>query len=126
MRLLGSTGVHTLSVVVNGVAGNFILDTGATYVAVTSDFAKNAKATVEGATVISLKTVGGVVSTYLSHNNKVTVGSADAQGVSVAVIRGAVDPFGTRLDGLLGMSFLARFKVTITQSGLELKAIPLR
>ena len=113
VRLLGSTGVHTLSVVVNGVAGNFILDTGATYVAVTSDFAKNAKVTVEGATVISLKTVGGVVSAYLSHNNKVTVGSADAQGVSVAVIRGAVDPFGGRLDGLLGMSFLARFKATL-------------
>ena len=30
--LLGAAGVHTLSVVVNGVAGNFILDTGATYV----------------------------------------------------------------------------------------------
>jgi aspartyl protease family protein len=126
VRFPGAVGVHTLSVVVNGVAGNFILDTGATYVAVTSDFAQRAKVMVEGANVISMKTVGGVASAYLSHANKIVVGSAEAQGVAVAVIRGAVDPFGGRLDGLLGMSFLARFKVTLTQSGLELKAIPLR
>ena len=33
------------------------------------------------------------------------------------------DPFGSHLDGLLGMSFLARFKVTLTQGGVELRAI---
>ena len=126
MPFLGPQGVHTLSVVVNGVAGNFILDTGATYVSVTSEFAKKAKVTVEGATVISMKTVGGAVSAHLSHANKVAVGSAEAQNVPLAVIIAPVDPFGGRLDGLLGMSFLARFKVTITQSGMELKAIPLR
>jgi hypothetical protein len=44
----------------------------------------------------------------------------------VAVIRGAADPFGAKLDGLLGMSFLARFTVNVSQNSIELTAIPLR
>src|SRR5260370_994352 len=47
--LINSTGVHTLSVTVNGVAGNFILDSGATYVAVTPEFSAKAKIKIETA-----------------------------------------------------------------------------
>ena len=127
VRLLGASGVHTVSVVLNGVSGNFILDTGATYVSVTPDFAKKSNIGVEGATAISMKPVGGIISAYLTHANKIAMGSAEAQGVPVAVLKeGGSDPFGSRLDGLLRMSFLARFKVTLTQSGVELRAIPLR
>ena len=58
VRLLGASGVHIVSVVVNGVSGNFIFDTGATYVSVTPDFAKKANIIIEKATVISIKPVG--------------------------------------------------------------------
>ena len=127
VRLLGASGVHIVSVVVNGVSGNFILDTGATYVSVTPDFAKKANIIIEKATVISIKPIGPIISAYLTHADKIAVGSAEAQGVPVAVLKeGGNDPFGGRLDGLLGMSFLARFKVTLTQGGVELRAIPLR
>jgi TPR repeat protein len=44
----GMTGLNTLVVVVNGVPGNFLLDTGATYVAVTPDFASYRLAAAQG------------------------------------------------------------------------------
>jgi hypothetical protein len=43
----------------------------------------------------------------------------------VAVIHGT-DPFGGHLDGLLGMSFIARFNMVVSQDGIQLTAIALR
>jgi hypothetical protein len=73
-----------------------------------------------------MKTVGGSAFADLAYATTVAVGKAVAQGVAVAVIRGATDPFGNRLDGLLGMSFLARFKLNVSQSTIEFAALPLR
>jgi hypothetical protein len=42
------------------------------------------------------------------------------------VFRGSNDPFGHHQDGLLGMSFLARFNVRLSQEFIELTPIPLR
>jgi clan AA aspartic protease (TIGR02281 family) len=122
----GMIGVATLVVVINGVAGNFLLDTGATYVAVTPAFASKARLNVETGTQLPMKTVGGTAFAELAYATNVAVGKAEAQGVAVAVVRGAPDPFGERLDGLLGMSFLARFKVNVSQSTIEFTALPLR
>jgi clan AA aspartic protease (TIGR02281 family) len=122
----GKPGINSLVVVINGTPGNFILDTGASYVAVTPDFASKAKLKMEAGTQLPIKTVGGIASADLGYASTVSVGKAVAEGVAVAVIRGADDPFGSRLDGLLGMSFLARFKVNLVENTLELTAIPLR
>ena len=122
----GMTGLNTLVVLVNGIPGNFLLDTGATYVAVTPDFASKAKLKLEAGTQLPIKTVGGSALADLAYASTISVGKAQAQGVPVAVIRGAADPFGARLDGLLGMSFLARFTVNVSQNSVELTAIPLR
>ena len=122
----GMTGLNTLAVVVNGIPGNFLLDTGATYVAVTSDFASKAKLKLEAGTQLAIKTVGGSGFADLGYASTISVGKAQAQGVPVAVIRGSSDPFGARLDGLLGMSFLARFAVNVSQNAIELTAISLR
>jgi predicted aspartyl protease len=70
--------------------------------------------------------VGGIASADLGYARTVSVGKAVAQGVAVAVVRGAADPFGRQLDGLLGMSFLARFRVSLSQNTIELAAIPLQ
>jgi clan AA aspartic protease (TIGR02281 family) len=120
------TGLNTLVVVVNGVPGNFLLDTGATYVAVTPDFASKAKLKLEAGTQLTMKTVGGSGFADLGYATTISVGKAQAQGVPVAVIRGTADPFGARLDGLLGMSFLARFTINVSQNSIELIAMPLR
>jgi aspartyl protease family protein len=126
LALPGMVGVNTLLVIVNGVSGNFLLDTGATYVSVTSDFASKSKLNIESGTQLPIKTVGGTALADLGYAGKVSVGKAEAQGVSVVVIRGESDPFGGRLDGLLGMSFLSRFKVNLARDAIELSAIPLR
>jgi tetratricopeptide (TPR) repeat protein len=124
--LPGMIGVTTLAVVINGVTGNFLLDTGATYVAVTPAFASKAKLKVETETQLSMKTVGGTSFADMAYATTVAVSKAEAQGVAVAVVRGAPDPFGDRLDGLLGNSFLARFKVSVSPGTIEFTALPLR
>jgi predicted aspartyl protease len=124
--LLNATGIHTLSVVVNGVTGNFILDSGATYVAVTPEFSAKAKINIETAKQLPMKTVGGTAIADLGYAKTISVGNAEAEGVAVAVIRGSSDLFGDHLDGLLGMSFLARFNLRLSQDSIELTPIPLR
>jgi aspartyl protease family protein len=71
-----------------------------------------------------MRGVGGAVFAEIGYANSIRVGKAEALGVTVAVHRG--NPFGTRVDGLLGMSFLSRFYVTLSPTGIELTAIPLR
>jgi aspartyl protease family protein len=73
-----------------------------------------------------MKTAGGFAIADLGYAKTISVGNAEADGVSLAVIRGASDTFGGRLDGLLGMSYLARFNVHLSPDGVELTAIPLR
>jgi tetratricopeptide (TPR) repeat protein len=120
----GTPDVRTLTVFLNGVAGNLIVDTGATFVAITSDFASRAKIATEPGSQLTLKAVGGVALAEIGYANSIRVDKAEASGVSVAVHRG--NPFGNRADGLLGMSFLSRFYMTFSPTGIELTAIPLR
>jgi clan AA aspartic protease (TIGR02281 family) len=122
----GTSSVRLLLVVVNGVAGNFILDTGATFVAVTSQFASRAGVSTEPTNQIVLKTVGGTALAEIGYANMVSVGKAEARGVVLAVHRASVNPFGDKIDGLLGMSFLARFKLNVSPTQIELTPIPLR
>jgi Aspartyl protease/Tetratricopeptide repeat len=120
----GTADVRTLTVLLNGVPGNLIFDTGATFVAITSDFASRAKVATEPGSQLTLKAVGGVAFAEIGYANSIRVGKAEALGVTVAVHR--ANPFGNRVDGLLGMSFLSRFTVTLSPTGIELTAIPLR
>ena len=126
LSLPGMTGVNTLIVTINGVSGNFLLDTGATYVAVTSNFGLKAKLNMENAIQLPIKTVGGNIVADLGYAATVNVGAAQGYSVPVAVLRGSADPFGNRLDGLLGMSFLARFQLNLSSQAIELTALPLR
>jgi aspartyl protease family protein len=120
----GTADVRILTVLLNGVAGNLIFDTGASFVAITSDFASRARVATEPGSQLTTKTVGGVASAEIGYANSIRVRKAEALGVTVAVHRG--NPFGNRIDGLLGMSFLSRFNVTLSPTGIELTAIPLR
>jgi tetratricopeptide (TPR) repeat protein len=126
MPFVGASDVHTLSVVINGILGNFLLDTGATFVTVRSQFAARAKVSIESGNQVSMKTVGGRAVADIGYANSVSVGDAKASGVVIAVHQGDDNPFGDQLDGLLGMSFLSRFKLNVSPMGIELAAIPLR
>jgi len=103
---VGTTGIHTLPVSINGVIGNFILDTSATYVSVTQQFAAKSKISIEAGNQIIMKTVWGVSKAEIGHAGTIAVGRAEAFDVVVAVMQAGPDPFGGRLDGLLGMSYL--------------------
>jgi predicted aspartyl protease len=123
----GQSNVHFLRVFVNGVEGNFILDTGATFLTVSSQFASKARIHTEPANQVVMKTVGGTALADIGYAAKITIGKAEASGVVVAVHRNdGANPFGDRIDGLLGMSFLARFKLNISPRVIELTPIPLR
>jgi aspartyl protease family protein len=123
--LTGSDKVHTLQVAVNGVPGNFVLDTGASFVSVTRRFGEKAKLSVEPGNQILMKTVSGTSQAEIGYAARVSVGPAEAQGVVIAVVA-EDNAFGDHLDGLLGMSFLARFVVTVSPTGIDLKSISIR
>jgi Aspartyl protease len=84
--------VRTLTVLLNGVAGNLIFDTGATFVSISSDFASRAKVATEPGSQLTLKAVGGAAFAEIGYANSISVGKAEALGVTVAVHRG--NPFG--------------------------------
>jgi aspartyl protease family protein len=119
------SGVHLVPVVINGVTGNFILDTGASFVAVTSQFAAKAKITVEAGNQVTIQTAGGKILAEIAYARSVDVGKTEASGVVVVVSRDVETPFGPRVDGLLGMSFLSRFNLNLKPNGIELTAVPL-
>jgi tetratricopeptide (TPR) repeat protein len=122
----GQSNVHLLRVFVNSVGGNFILDTGATFVAVTPQFASKARIDTESGNQVIMKTVGGTALADIGYATKIAVGKAEASGVVVAVHRDGAKPFGDGVDGLLGMSFIARFQLNISPKAIELIPIPLR
>jgi Aspartyl protease len=119
-------GVRTLNVVVNNVAGTLILDTGATFVSITSRFAVKARVATESGNQVIMKTVSGKVLADIGYADSISVGKAAAFGVTTAVMRDDGDSFGRGVDGLLGMSFLSRFDVRLSATEVEMTATPLR
>jgi predicted aspartyl protease len=120
------SGVRTLNVVVNNIAGTMILDTGATFVTITSRFAAKARVIAESGNQVMMKTVGGKAFADIAYANSISAGKAVAFGVTTAVMQDDGDPFGKGVDGLLGMSFLSRFNVRLSPTGVEMAATSLR
>ena len=118
--LKATDDVKLLTATVNGVSGTFNFDSGATYLTVTTAFSEKAKINPNSAVRLPMKTVGGTVQAVLGTTSAVVVGSAEAHRVTVAVVQDSRDPLGARIDGLLGVSFLARFNMRLTPNAIEL------
>lgn len=71
-------GVVTVKAEINGVRGLFILDTGATYVAVKSAFASRARIPQADASEITVNTANGPTRAKLSEASKVRLGKLEA------------------------------------------------
>ncbi len=103
---------------INGVAtGQFVVDTGASLVVLSRSFAQKAGLSESGAK-IRVRTAGGIREASL-----VTLATVDAQGARAKNVEAAIiDDFGH--DGLLGLSFLSRFKMTFDGKTQKLKLLP--
>jgi aspartyl protease family protein len=118
--LRGGGRVVTVKVEVNGVRGTFVLDTGATWVSVKSDFAARAKIPPTGPTV-TLATANGLTKGTLSKSDKVRLGRLEAADVPTVVQKTDAKSYGVGIDGLLGMSFLSRFEVQLGRDFVEVR-----
>lgn len=104
--------------------GVFILDTGASFVSVTKSFADKAKIYLNAESKIITQTANGLTNAILATASSIKVGGAQSGYIPVIVsnddkLVGANDP--DNVAGLLGMSFLSKFEITITGNILELR-----
>jgi clan AA aspartic protease (TIGR02281 family) len=102
-----------LPVVINGVRGTFIMDTGATSVTMNGAFAEKAKVQIDQDSKVKMHTANGVVDGKRGRAATIQLRSLQAKDVVIVVQTGGQTTYGEGVDGLLGMSFLSRFKVSI-------------
>jgi len=119
--LPGPNRVVTARAKINGVEGVFIIDTGASYVSLKSAFADRAKIDYAKGGVIRLSTANGAASGKLAKADTVTLGHLSAGNVPVVVQDTDERSYGRGVDGLLGMSFLARFEVQVARGFMEVR-----
>jgi clan AA aspartic protease (TIGR02281 family) len=113
--------VITVKAEINGVKGNFILDTGATFVTIKSTFNDKAKIPVGDAREITILTANGPAKGLLSRADRVMLGGLAATNVPVVVQKTDERSYGVAIDGLLGMSFLSRFEVQLSDAFVEVR-----
>jgi aspartyl protease family protein len=106
-------GHYYLDGTVNGVPIKFMIDTGATYVAVGEDFARKARLP-EGITGY-FGTANGTVEGRIVKDQVV-----EAEGFKVSGLSVAVTPLGGG-KGLLGQNFLRRFEVSQAAGVMRLR-----
>jgi aspartyl protease family protein len=113
---------HTVMVQaeINGIRGNFILDTGASYVSVKMGFAERARITQNVLQQVMMNTANGQARAVLARADRITVGKLAAINVPVVVMTSGAPNFGANVDGLLGMSFLSRFDVRMSGGFIEI------
>jgi clan AA aspartic protease (TIGR02281 family) len=106
-------GVILVDAVLNGnVRTRMVFDTGASLVVISEDLARRLGQSVPaGQKKVRLRTAGGDVEGWSTIIQKIELGDATGENVQAAVNghSNAFDGF----DGLLGLSFLEEFKVTI-------------
>ncbi|MBB3192376.1 retropepsin-like aspartic protease family protein [Halomonas cerina] len=98
----------------NGVPVTFLLDTGATYVAVSAPLAT--RLGLEPEASAWFRTANGRTRGYLTTLDEVSLG-----GVTARQVRGSISPGLEGEVALLGMSFLERFDIEIRDARLVLR-----
>mgnify|MGYP003694772433 CR=1 FL=1 len=108
------SNVVTLPVAINGTRGTFILDTGATYVAPQEYLRPEGQSGDRTRKALSGSTPQtGLPRASADEAKILQLGSLQAKDVPIVVQTETRGMYGDGVDGLLGMSFLSRFNVTI-------------
>lgn len=102
---------------INGHYVNFLVDTGASVVALSERHANMMGLDFRAGEAGAVQTAQGSASAYFLHLDRVTLGAISAQHVPATVIVGEYP-----VDVLLGMSFLAKFRLTDDDGVLTLTA----
>ncbi len=114
---VGNDGHYHLTAQVNGVAIRFVIDTGASSIALGPRDAERAGIDLENLAYIGqAQTANGTVDTAPVRLDSVAIGDISDQGVPAMVLRADLD------QSLMGMSYLSRFaRVSIEQGRLILE-----
>jgi aspartyl protease family protein len=116
----GTDGMYTASGSINGLPVTFLVDTGATKVALNANLAKRLGIDYRVVGKPSMAaTASGVVQSYDVVLQRVTVGEIELSGIEAGVIDGPHPR-----EALLGMSFLQRLDMTRKGRLLELRKRP--
>jgi clan AA aspartic protease (TIGR02281 family) len=121
-RMSAQKNVFRLPVTLNGVRGTFIMDTGATFVTVNAAFAQKAKVQIDPDSTLKMITANGVTDAKRGRAATIQVRSLQAKDVEVVVQASGAASYGEGVDGLLGMSFLSRFKVSIDTESVKISS----
>ncbi len=117
---IAQDGAIIITALINGKQAKLLVDTGASYVYLNRSFALGAGIPIKpGDTIVSLNANGKVISNS-SRISTLQVGGATAKGVTCAVQSIGVPPL-EGIDGLLGLSFLSRFKFSVDGRQLVLE-----
>jgi aspartyl protease family protein len=114
--------VIKLPVLINGTQGLFVLDTGATFVSMRNKFAQKAKVQFDPDSMVRLHTANGMTTGKRGRAETIQLRSLQAKDVPIVVQDDAEGTYGQGVDGLLGMSFLSRFKLTIDARTMRISA----
>lgn len=112
---VGGPGTIVVGVRVNGIEGRFLVDTGASSVGMTQDFARKAGISLGESYKIPVQTANGIVYAQSVTLERVEVGRVRGDAVSGLVASSDLGSFGDGIDGLLGRSFLSRFNVSFNR-----------
>jgi clan AA aspartic protease (TIGR02281 family) len=114
--------VILVDVTINGVKGRFIVDTGATWVSMSRSFAEKSKVTIDEDSVVKLSTANGMTDGTRGRAAAMQLKTVKAADVPVIVQKNQKGNYGDGIDGLLGMSFLSRFNVTLTRDKVRVQS----
>lgn len=112
--------VVLMDATINGVKGRFIFDTGATFVSVKRSYATKAKIEIDEDSTMKLSTANGITEGKRGRAKTVQLKSIRSNDVPLVVQNDQKGTYGDDIDGLLGMSFLSRFNVTIARDTVRI------
>ena len=111
-------GVLTVPVTINRTSGTFIVDTGANFVVLKDSFARKAGIDIDEGGTVHARTANGIAEGKFGRASTIQLRSLKAAAVPVIVEADSAAAF--LADGLLGLSFLSRFDVTIDAHTLRI------
>ena len=99
---------------INGEAVDFMVDTGATVVAVPESLARRLK--LERGLAVRVHTANGEAVAYATRLGRVDLGGATVHDVAAHIVPGMAGD-----EALLGMSFLARFEIAMNRDEMRIR-----